>query len=193
MKWSGDRSFDVNLKFMNSLTALLVIGLIGVSGVAAQVRKPSKAIKPYVVKTKQDVAAIQSELRSIDKDIRIKETVSKTEELIGGEGMEVRVAIQYDAKKSAALAEVHDASDDVYYVLEGSAQLTLGGELQNPREASPGEWRGDGIVGGMTFTIRKGDLIVVPRGTPHHRVNAPGKKFTLILIKVFEDPIKPVK
>lgn len=156
----------------------------------AQTRTPSKPIRPFVVKTKQDVTAIETALHSIDADIKTKETVSKTEDLIGGDGMQLRVAIQYDAKKNSALAEVHDASDDVYYVLEGSAELTLGGELENPREATPGEWKSERIVGGTTFTVKKGDLIVVPRGTPHQRINTKGKKFTLILIKVFLEPMK---
>lgn len=107
--------------------------------------------------------------------------------------MQTRVAIQYDAKKDAALAEVHDASDDVYYVLEGSAELTLGGSLENPKEAAPGEWKSEKIIGGKTFTIKKSDLIVVPRGTPHQRVNTKGRKFSLILIKVFAEPLPPAK
>lgn len=173
-------------------TLLIALFLVGsfASGAGAQTRSPSKPIRPYVVKTKQDVAAIETALHAIDADIKTKETVSKTEDLIGGDGMQLRVAVQYDAKKNSALAEVHDASDDVYYVLDGSAELTLGGELQSPRETNPGEWRSEKIVGGTTFTIKKGDLIVVPRGTPHQRINTKRKKFTLILIKVFLEPIK---
>ncbi len=172
--------------------ALFVAGTLAIVA-GAQTRTPSKPIRPYVVKTKQDVAAIETALHSIDADIKTKETVSKTEDLIGGDGMQLRVAVQYDAKKNSALAEVHDASDDVYYVLDGSAELTLGGELENPREATPGEWKSERIVGGKTFTIRKGDLIVVPRGTPHQRINTKGKRFALVLIKVFLEPIKAGK
>lgn len=172
--------------------ALFVAGTLAIVA-GAQTRTPSKPIRPYVVKTKQDVAAIETALHSIDADNKTKETVSKTEDLIGGDGMQLRVAVQYDAKKNSALAEVHDASDDVYYVLDGSAELTLGGELENPREATPGEWKSEKIVGGKTFTIRKGDLIVVPRGTPHQRINTKGKRFALVLIKVFLEPIKAGK
>ena len=149
----------------------------------AQTREPAKPLRPYIVKTRQSVADLEKSLRSDNK----------VEDLIGGAGMELRVAVQHDKKKDTADAESHDASDDVYYVLEGSAQLTLGGALEAPREISPGEWRAARIVGGETFTITKGDLIVVPRGTPHHRVNTRGKEFSLILIKVFQDPLPPAK
>ena len=64
--------------------------------------------------------------------------------------------------------------------------LVLGGTLDAPREVEPGEWRSTRIVGGKTYEIAKGDLIVVPRGTPHQRSTA-GKDFTMILIKVFAE------
>ena len=168
---------------MKRITFLAV--LIGVLSTLsfAQTREPSVAIRPFIVKTKQSLTDLEKSLRSDNK----------VEDLIGGEGMELRVAIQHDRKKDTADAELHDASDDVYYVLEGSAELTLGGSLENPREATPGEWKSSKIIGGQTFTIKKGDLIVVPRGTPHHRINTKGKEFSLILIKVFQEPLPAKK
>jgi mannose-6-phosphate isomerase-like protein (cupin superfamily) len=110
--------------------------------------------------------------------------------LIGGAGMELRVAIQHEKNKTGAAAELHDASDDVYYVLEGSATLVLGGKLSMPTEAEPGEWRSPRIIDGRTVEISKGDLVVVPRGTPHQR-STQGKDFTMILIKIYAEPLKP--
>lgn len=147
--------------------------------VSAQTRQPAEPIRPFVVKTAQSVADLEKSLRSDNK----------TEDLTGGAGTQLRVAVQHDKKRDTSEAESHDASDDVYYVLEGAAQLTLGGKLENPREISTGEWRAGRIVGGQTFEIKKGDLVVVPRGTPHHRVNSPGKEFSLILIKIFAEPL----
>lgn len=159
----------------------------------AQNRQPSEPQKPYVVKTKQEFEAIEKALHSIDKDIKTKDLVTKTEDLIDNSGTQYRVAVQRDAKKNKAQAEVHDASDDVFYVLEGSAELTLGGKLENPKEATPGEWKSDTIIGGKTFTIKKGDIIIVPRGTPHQRINTKGKTFSLLLIKIFQNPVPPKK
>jgi len=173
--------------FILSLIALLSVVSL------AQTREPSKPIRPFVVKTKQQVADIEKTLHSIDTDIKTKETVSKTEDLIDNSETQLRVAIQYDAKKNKAQAEVHDASDDIYYVLEGSAELTLGGQLENPKESATGEWKSDKIIGGQTFTIKKGDLIVVPRGTPHQRINTKSKTFSLLLIKIYAQPLPPKK
>ena len=71
-------------------------------------------------------------------------------------------------------------------MIEGSATLTLGGTLEAAREVEPGEWRGR-IVGGQKIEVAKGDLIIVPRGTPHQRSTV-GQDFSMILIKVYADP-----
>ena len=141
-------------------------------------REPSSPIRPYVVLQAQSLADLEQKLNSDNK----------VEDLIGGEGMQLRVAVQHDKSRPTAVAELHDASDDVYYVLEGTATLTLGGKLEAPREDAPGEWRSPKIIGGQTFEIKKGDLIVVPRGTPHQRT---GKDFSMILIKIFARPLPP--
>jgi mannose-6-phosphate isomerase-like protein (cupin superfamily) len=143
-------------------------------------RGPSSPIRPFVV----------SSARSVEDAVRKLHPDNKVEELIGGAGMELRVAIQHESGKAAAAAEIHDASDDVYYVLEGTATLTLGGRLESPKEVEPGEWRGPRIEGGQNFDVKKGDLIIVPRGTPHMRSTV-GKDFAMILIKVFDKPLPP--
>jgi len=161
-----------------TLSFLLLFALVGSQ--SAQDRKPSQPLRPFVVKTKQSVDELEKSLR----------TDNKVEELIGGAGMQLRVAVQHDKLRKNADAEVHDESDDVYYVLDGTAELTLGGTLDEPREATPGEWKSKKIKGGTTIRISQGDLIVVPRGTPHQRNSVDGKEFSMILIKVFREPIK---
>jgi mannose-6-phosphate isomerase-like protein (cupin superfamily) len=160
---------------------LLIAGLVfSLSvGVQAQTRRPSTAVKPFIVKTAQSLGDLEKHLR----------TDNKVEDLTGGPGTQLRVAVQHDKLRENPDAEVHDDSDDVYYVLEGTARLTLGGTLDAPHEATPGEWKSKKINGGTAFDINKGDLIVVPRGTPHQRTTLPGKEFSMILIKVFKDPV----
>jgi mannose-6-phosphate isomerase-like protein (cupin superfamily) len=160
----------------------LVIGVtlivaLDVAAQGEQARKPTQPIRQVVVMRAQSLADLQKKLQPSNK----------VEELIGGTGMELRVAIQHENNTTPANAELHDASDDVYYVLDGTATLTLGGALESPKEIEPGEWRGPKITGGQKVEIAKGDLIVVPRGTPHHRSTA-NQDFTMILIKVFADP-----
>lgn len=152
-------------------------------GTTAQGRGPSSPVRPFVVMTAQSVAEVERKLHP---------ATNKGEELIGGEGMELRVVVQHENNLAAAAAEIHDASDDVYYVLEGTATLTLGGRLEAPKEIEPGEWRGPRIEGGRNFDVKKGDLVIVPRGTPHMRSTV-GKDFAMLLIKVFDKPLPAPK
>lgn len=162
-------------KLLFSVGLLLVFSAC----VFAQARQPSTPIRPFIVKTAQSLGELEKSLRS-DNNV---------EDLTGGPGTQLRVAVQHDKLRETADAELHDNSDDVYYVLEGSARLTLGGTLDHPHEATPGEWKGKKITGGTTVEIKKGDLIIVPRGTPHQRTTIAGKAFSMILIKVFRDPV----
>src|SRR5438876_8989552 len=123
-------------------------------GAASAQREPTKSTRAFVVLPAQSLSDLE---RKLHPDNRV-------EDLIGGEGMQLRVAVQHEKNKSGAAAELHDASDDVYYVLQGSATLTLGGKLDAPNEVQSGEWRGPRIIGGQSFVIVKGDLIIVPRG-----------------------------
>src|SRR2546429_9746897 len=157
---------------------VLVIVLAAVT-VSAQL-KPSESTRPYVVMSSQSVDELQKKLHPDNK----------TEELIDSVGMQLRVAVQHENNRTGAAAELHDASDDVYYVLEGSATLVLGGKLDAPKEVEPGEWRSPRIIDGKTVEITKGDLVIVPRGTPHQRSTA-NKDFTMILIKIYLEPLKP--
>jgi mannose-6-phosphate isomerase-like protein (cupin superfamily) len=174
---------------MKKYIVVSIILLIAATAIAAQTRQPSTAIKPYVVKTKQSVADLEKKLAADRTDVDSKNaTVTKVEDVIGGAGMETRVAVQHDTRRSGDLVELHDKSDDVYYVLKGQATLELGGTLIDPKEAAPGEWRAKTVTGAQSVVIKEGDLVMVPRGTPHRRT-VTGKGFSMILIKIFEDPL----
>jgi len=64
-------------------------------------------------------------------------------------------------------AEVHTLDADIFYILAGEATLVLGGTVVEPRNISPTEIRGRAIEGGETHLLHKGDLLVIPAGTPH--------------------------
>jgi glc operon protein GlcG len=79
-------------------------------------------------------------------------------------------------------AEVHLRDTDIFYVLEGSAELVTGGTVVEPRNLSAAEIRGARIEGGGTLQLSQGDVLTVPSGVPHwfRRVNAP---FTYYVVK----------
>lgn len=162
---------------MNKFILIVLVLVTLAVGVDAQTRQPAAATKPIVVKTRQQVADLMKSLE--------RQEGNKTEDIVAAPGTQMRVAVFHDDKRENDLVEVHDGSDDIYYVLEGTATLLLGGSLVEPNEISPGEWRAKASSGGQRYEVKKGDLIVVPRGTAHQRT-VMGKGFSMILIKVFE-------
>jgi quercetin dioxygenase-like cupin family protein len=80
-------------------------------------------------------------------------------------------------------AEVHAEMTDIFYVLDGTATFVTGGKVVEPRTASAGEIRGASIQGGETRTLGKGDVIVIPAGTPHWFKGVQGT-FRNLVVKV---------
>jgi mannose-6-phosphate isomerase-like protein (cupin superfamily) len=163
--------------FAAAISSITIVGITA-SAQPAQ-RKPSEATRPFVVMSAQSLDDLQKTLQPDNK----------TSELIDSGGMQLRVAVQHEKNRTGAAAELHDASDDVYYVLDGSATLVLGGKLDSPKETDPGEWRSPRIIDGKTIEIKKGDVVIVPRGTPHQR-STENKDFTMLLIKIYAEPLK---
>ena len=66
-------------------------------------------------------------------------------------------------------AVVHPFSAETYYIVEGTGTLVTGGALEMPLapSADPDVVRSKAIKDGMTKQVAKGDIIVVPPGTPH--------------------------
>jgi uncharacterized protein GlcG (DUF336 family)/quercetin dioxygenase-like cupin family protein len=64
-------------------------------------------------------------------------------------------------------AEVHALDTDIIYVMEGTATLVTGGTAVGAKEIGPNEIRGSRLEGGEMRKLSKGDVIIVPKNTPH--------------------------
>lgn len=83
------------------------------------------------------------------------------------------------------MAEVHTKDTDIIYVVEGSATLVTGGKVVDGKQTEPNEIRGPSITSGETKTLAKGDVVVVPNGTPHWFKEV-GGPFNYYVVKVAE-------
>jgi glc operon protein GlcG len=70
-------------------------------------------------------------------------------------------------RDAAGEAEVHVRDTDIIHVLEGTTTFVTGGTVVDGRTTAPDEIRGRAIRDGETRRLGKGDVIVVPNGTPH--------------------------
>ena len=69
--------------------------------------------------------------------------------------------------------EVHDKETDVFYVTDGQATFLTGGTMIGGKQTSPNQSLGTDMQGGESHSLSKGDVIVIPAGTPHWFKNVP--------------------
>ena len=162
----------------------VILGVLAFNSFSgAQTRKPSVASSPFVVKTQQQIDDIQKDLA--------KQSGNKARGHRSASRNQTRIAIFHDEKRVDDMVELHDGSDDYYYVLDGTAILMLGGTLDVPKRSRRVNGAARRRPAAKRSTIKKGDLIFVPRGTPHQRT-VTGKGFSMILVKIFAEP-QPAK
>lgn len=70
-------------------------------------------------------------------------------------------------REKAGMSEVHELDTDIIYVLDGTATFVTGGKSVDPKMVAANEFRGREIDGGDTRELKKGDVVIVPKGTPH--------------------------
>jgi mannose-6-phosphate isomerase-like protein (cupin superfamily) len=83
------------------------------------------------------------------------------------DGKGTNYMVHASRREAAGQAEVHVKDTDIIYVLEGSPVFVTGGIVRDGKTTAPDELRGVAIDGGETRRLAKGDVIIVPKGTPH--------------------------
>jgi mannose-6-phosphate isomerase-like protein (cupin superfamily) len=83
----------------------------------------------------------------------------------------ISMVVRYDGQANQYYA-IHDDVAEVYYVLEGRGRMKLGGTItdweRRPVSIENGQGsRGTTAVGSEDITIKQGDMLIIPAGTPH--------------------------
>lgn len=65
-------------------------------------------------------------------------------------------------RNAPAGAIVHPEGTEIHYIVEGAGILTTGGVTVRPQSGGPAS-----IEGGHSQRVTIGDLVLIPRGTPH--------------------------
>jgi glc operon protein GlcG len=80
-------------------------------------------------------------------------------------GMNYKVDASH--RDEPGVVEVHTRDTDIIYMLEGSATLVTGGTTIDAKTIEPEEIRAKESRDGESRLITKGDIVVIPNGTPH--------------------------
>jgi glc operon protein GlcG len=152
-----------------------IVGGVGVSGAASAAQDEQLAIaganafKPDMAMGAMDSGSMGSmampAVTYFDSK-RVAAAFVKGSVLVdGSQGRNYMVHASH--RDQAGKAEVHTLDADIIYVLKGSATFVTGGTVVDGKNIEPTEIRGASIAGGETRQLAKGDVIIVPRNTPH--------------------------
>ena len=90
------------------------------------------------------------------------------------------VLLQVEKAASAKEFEWHEGRDHVFQILDGATVYEVGGTPTGGHSKGPGERLAPASEGAAKIAMKKGDMLVIPRGTPHKRSTA--DSVTLLLI-----------
>ena len=154
---------------------------------------PTRPLPAVDVKEADIQAAVKQEIASKTTDIPIRTADAG--------GHHVGIAVVHREKGAAPNgAAIHDKVSEVYQIIEGAGTFVTGGELVNPQRresnsetvtqvSGPGTG-GTAIKGGVSRLIAKGDMVIIPAGTPHWFSDVPGA-ITYTVIRI--DPGRVIK
>jgi len=142
-----------------------VVGGVGVSGAASAAQDEELALaganalaNPMGAKSIPPVSYFESK--------QVAAAFAKGAVLVG-EDAGRNYMVHASRRDGPGLAEIHEQDTDIIYVLEGGATFVTGGTVADPKTVAPGEIRGASIINGETRRLVKGDVLIVPNGTPH--------------------------
>jgi glc operon protein GlcG len=159
-----------------------IVGGVGVSGAASAQQDEELALAGAAAfKSRSTTGGTSSPITYFEKD-QVAAAFSKGAVLVdGNDGRNYMV--HASRREKPGMAEVHTRDTDIIYVLDGSATFVTGGTVVEGKTTEPDEIRGTSLRDGESRRLLKGDVMIVPNGTPHwfQQVNGP---LTYYVVKV---------
>jgi glc operon protein GlcG len=167
-----------------------IVGAVGVSGASSAQQDEELAMAGAAAVTDSPKTGAASPSTAPATIFHAKDVIAefaKDGRLVETAGYKVNTS----RRTEPGMAEVHARETDVFYVVEGSATLAIGGSVVEPQSVSADEIRGKAINGGETHQLKVGDVVVIPPGTPHQftKVHGPFHYFVVKPISPSATPI----
>lgn len=140
-----------------------IVGAVGVSGAASAQQDEELAIAG--ANAFSTASSSTSSPVRFYKGADVEAAFAKGAVLFDGQGG--NYMIHTSRREKAGMAEVHTKDADLIRVVDGEATLITGGTVIDPKTIASDEVRGASISNGAEMKLAKGDVIVVPAGTPH--------------------------
>jgi mannose-6-phosphate isomerase-like protein (cupin superfamily) len=124
---------------------------------SAQDAHPTPAASPYQLFT---AGTIQSDIAALNSN-------PGNNNLVTNENFTVVLTVE--TAKSAKEFEWHEGRDHVLQILSGTTVVEVGGIPRGQHSSKAGEWNAPESEGSVAYTLNKGDMLIIPRNTPHKR------------------------
>jgi glc operon protein GlcG len=160
----------------------MIVGAVGVSGAASAQQDEEIAVAASKALGMAPMANGDPERVSYFEKTAVDAAFAKGDVLVDGSNGR-NYMVHASRREAPGQVEIHEQDTDIIHVLSGSAVFVTGGVLTDGTTTGPGEIRGRTLQGGTTRTIRKGDVVVVPRGTAHWFKDVKGP-LTYYVVKV---------
>ena len=98
---------------------------------------------------------------------KVLDQFGKTALLVPGDGA---YEVQTNRRVKDGNIEIHVKETDIFYVMDGSATFLMGGTAVDPHPGRPDrplQLTAKDIQNPEVHELKKGDVIVIPAGTPH--------------------------
>jgi quercetin dioxygenase-like cupin family protein len=148
----------------------LTDSLLHAAPLPAEGQEPTPNEHPFKEFSAADIAGVVQSLQA----------APGSKPLIGGKGVALSAFIMVEVKKTAPEFEYHEHRDHLVQILEGNTRFEVGGTPKNPHQTGPGEWLAPDSEGFTTYELKKGDMLSLPRMTPHKRITEDSVSFILI-------------
>jgi mannose-6-phosphate isomerase-like protein (cupin superfamily) len=156
---------------MRTFLTALAVTLVTAVAVAQQKGAPQA---PVTYKSAADVVALIAKAKA-QNDTKAAALISQNILSLSP----YKANLEYRA--SVGPASIHIKEAEMFYVIDGSATLIIGGKLVNQTQTNADNLSGTAIEGGTPQAVAKGDFIIVPENTGHWFSEI---KSTLVLMSV---------
>lgn len=138
-----------------------IIGGVGVSGAASAQQDEELAIAGAESLSNRKTSAV-----TFFDSQTVADAFSKGAVLEDGANGE-NYMVHASRREKPGMVEVHEIDTDIIYVTGGTATIVTGGRSLDSKQTAPNEFRGTSVDGGETRDLKKGDVLIIPKGTPH--------------------------
>ena len=181
-----------------TLQGVLFFGVIWAAGASVAAAQQAGQAKPAT-----DVKAAEIEATVRDEIVAFRPVVDMPIRTVDAGGHNVGVGLVYRLGPAQGGSAAHDKVTEVYYILEGAGTLVTGGSLTEPNRREGGAAvvtgiNGPGVSGariqnGVSRRIAKGDVVIIPAGTPHWWSDVEAPSIHYIVVRVDPDQVVALK